>query len=87
MNIWKYPLSLEPMQLVSLPLGSEILTIQLQRGVPTLWVKVDPDKINYSMRIFCEGTDFRFDHYSRYIATVQLDDGTVWHYFVEQDGS
>ena len=43
MVIWKYPLRLEDFQTVDLPVGSKILTVQLQNEMPYLWALVDPE--------------------------------------------
>jgi len=41
-TIWKYPLDVVDSQFVVMPLGAEILTVQIQNEEPYLWTLVDP---------------------------------------------
>ena len=40
-TIWKYPLETVTNQTVRMPLGSKILTVQVQHAYPCLWAVVD----------------------------------------------
>ena len=42
--VWKYALAMADTQLVNLPNGAEILSVQDQRGTLTIWAMVDPDE-------------------------------------------
>ena len=82
-QIWKFPIgSTEPM--VSMPRGAEILTVQVQNGVPTIWALVDTDapKAKRLIHIFGTGWDIP-KKIHRYIGTWQHD-ALVWHLFEEQ---
>ena len=87
MKIFKYPL--EPVgrdTTLYLPRNSELLTIQFQRGVPTLWAMVDEtQEIVDCVVITCFGTGWDIpDNYTgTYLFTIQDAGGYVWHYFYE----
>jgi hypothetical protein len=40
--IWKYVLETTDYQEIKMPLGAEILTVQIQHGMPCIWCLVDP---------------------------------------------
>lgn len=42
-TIYKYPLELKEHNEIDMPEGAEILSIQLQNGIPVLWAMVSPD--------------------------------------------
>jgi len=83
--IWKYPL--EPDQAsIYLPVGAEILCVQVQGSEPCLWALVDPatsDKETRHIGIYGTGHRIEGDP-GRYIGTFQLNGGTlVFHVFDE----
>jgi hypothetical protein len=60
MTIWKYPVPLDTPGAVfhlKMPVGAEVLTVQLQQGKPTIWALLDPDArmIQRSFRIVGTG--------------------------------
>ena len=62
--------------------GSEILSLQEQHGVPTIWVKfpVDDDS-SVERKFMMHGTGHESeDMEGTFIGTVQIN-GFVWHYF------
>lgn len=81
--IYKYPLEIKTWQSLNLPKGYEILTIQIQRGIPQLWAMVDPSKEVEIVTIEFIGTGQPItDECDRkYINTIQSYDGLVWHVF------
>ena len=85
-TIYKYQLDLVVTQVVMLPKGAEILTVQKQfRSLGTetmcMWALVDPDAKAEPRTIFIQGTGFEIHaDFKRYIATVQ-DGPYVWHVF------
>jgi len=82
-TIWKYPLGLARTVHLLMPLGAEVLTVQLQGGVPTLWAIVESDATMGGRMFIVNGTgnEFHGDE-GRYIGTWQQD-GYVWHLFEE----
>lgn len=83
-QIWKFVLQVTTTQLVPIPYGGKILCVQMQNGVPCLWVMVDPeqDYTDRTIDIFGTGHDI-VDLFTRtYIGTVQQMDGAlIWHVF------
>ena len=88
--VHKYTLEISSKpQTLDLPVGAEILDIQMQHGQPRLWALVDPTETEPEERVFrMTGTgwpiDAPIDENMRHVATVQADDGMlVWHFFEE----
>lgn len=89
--IWKFPLefTVHP-QVIAMPEGARILTVQMQRAVPCLWAMVDPIARRTSRHILIVGTGAEIaEHLApvyRYIGTFQMVDGAfVWHVFELQE--
>lgn len=40
-SIWKYPLGVTDIQDVPMPIGAEVLSVQIQHGMPCIWAIVD----------------------------------------------
>lgn len=86
-TIWKFPLVWADIQSIAIPEEYVLLSVQIQRDVPTLWAIVDEKKPNKNVEIICHGTGHavdkkidkgRFD----YLGTVQHDN-LVFHFFGE----
>ena len=89
MEIYKYPLKWKEHQTIEVPtIGIEnALTIQVQNGVPCLWVIVDDECVKrnsmYHIDVDMVGTGAKFDMGEKlYISTTQYN-GYVFHWFVE----
>ena len=84
--IWKFPLTGEA---VDMPIGSSILAVQDQRGIPTLWALVDPHAAATEERRFVimpTGRVFQING-KRHIGTYQQGP-FVWHLFeITQEGA
>lgn len=83
--IWKFPLVVEDRQVITVPLGAKLLTVQMQRDQILLWALVNPDEPVVSRRtiaIVGTGHEHKAELFSKaqYIGTVQ-DYGLVWHIF------
>ena len=92
-TIWKYPLAVEDAQQIFMPSGAKILTVQVQKETPCLWVKVDPTAEYVPVDILTRGTGHLFNGIEGdYIGSYQLLKGDlVFHVFSklvmeEQDG-
>lgn len=91
--IWKFELQTVDRQVIKMPLGSKILTVQTQNDVPVLWALVDTDMAPQEDKVIdVYGTgndvDFLSDGYifpdteREYIGTYQLDGGSfIGHVF------
>lgn len=82
-RIYKYPLAIVGDQAIPLPLGAEILTIQMQGDQLCLWALVDPSKQAATAYIEVFGTGHEItDAPRKYLGTVQQAGGAlVWHIF------
>lgn len=80
-TIWKYPLE-GLVATVRMPHNAQILTVQMQQGVPCLWALVDPDAPTAARRFVARGTGQDADGLDAraYCGTVQQG-GFVWHLF------
>ena len=75
-TIWKYvvPVGLGDNLEISIPKGYKVLTVQMQGGVPTIWVELDPLNPEVSAYFRWIGTGHNLPDYSTsYIGTVQID--------------
>jgi hypothetical protein len=83
-SVWKFPLFVVGSQEIDMPEGADIVSAQLQNGVPTLWALVDPAE-EFEKRIFeiygtghpIAGEDKEF---LVFVGTVQQG-SLVWHIF------
>jgi len=81
-TIWKFPLrGHETTQ--EIPKGAKLLTMQLQRGTPTLWFEIEQDAITIQRTFKCLATGEEFDlPGAEYIGTFQGDEGWLaWHVY------
>jgi hypothetical protein len=83
-EIWKYELP-ESRDIfdINVPIGSEILCVQVQDYEPKLWILVNPlQRQQEVFRFHVVGTRVSFDNnfYNKYIGTFQ-DREFVWHLF------
>ena len=89
-SIWKYELAVTDVQNISIPIGAKILTVQVQNGLPCLWVLVDPkaDKEMRCFEIFGTGTPVLSDMGTsrEYISTFQIRQGNLIFHVFENTG-
>jgi len=85
MNIYKYKLKIAFTQLCKMPLKSEILDIQMQHGLPTMWAKVDKNSeiIDVKIDMYVTGKNLPKNFNKEFLATVQ-DGAMVWHFFMDK---
>lgn len=90
--IYRYPLDITSAQAVKVPLGAEVLTVQMQAGTLQMWVLVDQDVIDLALEEYKTIGVFGTGHSmpdeckkSTYINTFQIGDsvlgGLVFHAF------
>jgi len=88
--VFKYQLMAMQTQSLQLPLGAELLDVQMQDDHMMLWVLQDPHGYETEeRRIHVIGTGWMLPQVGlRHVGTVQQFTGLVWHVFEEvQDGS
>lgn len=82
--VFKYSLAQCDVQTVTLPVGSEILSVQDQQGSWQLWALVDPQASVFEPRkIRIAGTGHLIhENIKKHISTFQMHDGAlVFHAF------
>jgi len=82
--IHKFPIEMANAQLISMPLESEILSVDIQNNIICLWALCSYGACKMHERkilIFGTGSNTSdLDSFVRFIGTVQLN-GFVWHIF------
>lgn len=85
-TIWKFDLSIATEQAIDMPVGAEILDLQIQGpgGGLKVWALVDPDAEVAPRRFYIFGTGHyvEVEETAKYVGTVQVYGGSlVWHIF------
>lgn len=81
-TIYKYQIEIADMQVIKMPAGWEIISIQNQNDILTAWAIVDPEKKDVEVCFAIYGTGHPMRNINQsHIATVQMDNGLVWHVF------
>jgi hypothetical protein len=85
-EIWKFPLRNDfDRQVIAMPQGAEILSLQMQCDTPTIWAIVDTRDEQEDRAFICTGTGLDLGQHGvrggKYLATVQAKGGLVWHWF------
>lgn len=87
-TIYKYPIQVITENLLVVSKGAEILTVQVQKGIPYVWALVDKDQENQETKIievFGTGHDIHdlmHGQTRKYIGTFQLHQGElIFHVF------
>jgi len=84
-TIWKFPIvALDDIVGVQMPRDAQVLTVQFQRGILTLWAIADPAKPHEDrlFRIIGTGGSAEDIRGECYIGTAQDPElGLVWHVF------
>ena len=81
--VYKYQFNIDGRVVIDMPEHAKVLSVQMQRGVPTLWAMFQPDSPQrYRHRAFeIVGTGHDFSNSGLvYVATFQ-DGPLVWHMF------
>lgn len=86
-KIFKYPIKVEDVQMVEMPRGAVVLTVQTQQEIPCIWAEVDPDaeKVRRQFRTYGTGHAMDAGPDRLYIGTYQLRGGSlVFHVYTDQ---
>lgn len=85
-TIFKYGLDLADTQVIRMPRGAKVLSVQMQFGNPALWVEVDPSAEVEDRVVIIHGTGHQLATKATaesFVGTIQLDDGRlVFHVFL-----
>ena len=82
-SIWKFNLQTIDKQVIEMPVGAELLTVQIQNGEPCLWARVDNNEMLEQRQIAIHGTGHELpDTTRKYIGTYQMaGGGLIFHVF------
>ncbi len=80
-TIWKFPFPVEDEFKLSMPEGASVLSVAMQRGVPSLWAKVSPDAPLAPHRFSVRGTGHPLGSVGEHIGTFQPTNTLVFHLF------
>ena len=82
-RIYKYPVPVDDKFVLELPLGSMVLTVQMQKSEPQIWVLCNPDAIKVKRYFYVYGTGMEVSEKAlNYIGTFQmLAGGLIFHLF------
>ncbi len=81
-TILKYPIDTTPCREIEMSLNAQILCVQLQNNIPTLWALVETEEPKRIFDILTYYTgSYWIDEKGQYIGTYQLA-GLVHHVFV-----
>lgn len=83
-TIYKYPLQITDRQTIDMPGDAQLLTVQMQLGVPCLWALVEPEMPQRNHVIQIYGTGHPADDAGVYIATFQTGP-YVFHVFEDRE--
>lgn len=80
--IYKYELNFKSVTTIEMPKSAEVLTIQMQNGIPCIWAKLNPDQEKQLRTFMLIGTGHSFEDFGNlnYIGTIQ-DSYYVFHCF------
>ena len=84
-TIWKYEFD-QDINTIRMPKNAKILSIQVQREIPCIWVMVDPDQPGEVRKFEIYGTGHHIEPINgfirKFIGTFQLNNGLfVFHLF------
>ncbi len=84
--VWKFPIQVADEQIINIPLGATLLTVQVCRGEVCIWALVDTAEKPSSVKIITHGTGHPADdvwNAANYIGTYQIQQGEfVGHVWV-----
>jgi hypothetical protein len=83
--IWKYDIPAQPSFVLTSRLGAKVLTVQMQRGKPMIWMLVDQGQPERDIAFRVVPTGLAFDPTGlKYVGTFQPDAGLVFHLFMHE---
>jgi len=89
-TIYKYSILLKDNFEIEMPVGATVLSFQVQRSVPCIWVQVNTNMPLEKRRFALKGTGHNLDNITeeieKYIGTIQLENGgLIFHLFELRD--
>ncbi len=80
-TVYKYPFQVDDDVRIDMPIGAEILLIETQNGVPTIWAQVNPKATYVTRRFRVVGTGHPFESDRvKHVGSFQQPP-FVWHLY------
>lgn len=79
-TVWKYVLQSDS-QIIHMPSGAKILSVQFQYKAPVVWALVDPEMPTEPRKFVAYGTGQPVSEAGQYLGTFQIVNGIVFHVF------
>lgn len=79
-KIFKYTISENIVNVIEMPIGAKVLSIQEQHGEICIWALVDDNEVEKENRVFevwVTGAEIYFDKEKEFLETVQLYNGSI----------
>ena len=89
-KVYKYPIEITDFQVIEIPVGSKLLSAQMQRDTLCLWALVDPEQktlCRQGIIIAGTGHPVHEDTYrlAEFLGTVQShEESLVWHIWTRE---
>lgn len=83
-TVWKFDVKLDDDTIVDMPQGAQVLSVQLQHGVPCVWALVDSDRPKVERRFSWRGTGHPCDGLvaKMFVGSIQMHGGSlIFHLF------
>lgn len=90
-SVWKWQLEVKDEQVIEVPVGTRLLTVSMQHGVPAVWGLVplgEPQARMVSLRVRIAGTGHPMPEEvcpGDYVGTFSPEMGLVFHVFQASD--
>lgn len=85
-RVYKYPVEICDVQTIHLPVGAQIISVQVQNGKPYIWACINPSvEIEPRLfRLYGTGHNIEGTNVLKFVGTFQLLGGRlVYHLFEE----
>lgn len=82
--IYKYPIDFATSQILAMPVGADIISVQMQNGILTIWaiISTEVSLIPVTIRIFGTGKEIPVDLVLRHVGSIRVGIH-VWHVFID----
>jgi len=84
-RIYKYPIPVDDRIVIKMPEGAFVMSVQMQKSEPQIWVLCNPDKPLKERIFYLFGTGMEVSQEFVYLGTFQMLGGSlVYHLFEGQ---
>ena len=83
----QYPLNISEVQMIRMPAGSKILSVEAHEDRPVLWAMANGKNKEENRYIYCYGTGYKFENENdslEYLNTIRIRNGMLILHFFER---